>query len=421
MASDRRIAKRLVFLLTGYEPLPPDQQHRRFVREIARFETTWGVKAKVSAGQGLDGPLPSWKVETTAPNWQVATEVRTFDWHDLVKEDTRRGTTARITGGVLALLDFLLTGTLFRYMRYNFRYGLFFLYPVVLLSLLLAAGVYSGLWYAEKASPAPLIGAPVGFTVTWVLYRMICTRFYLDYILDDWIFARDMIRGRRADLEERIDLFAASLAETVAASDADEIVLVGHSLGAPMMLQVIARAIERSLSATGRSLGAPSDGDGDANSGPNGDNRRLALMTTGSSILKIGLHPAAGVFREDAARVANDPNIFWVEYQALVDVINFYKCNPASCMGLDVKTLPEVRTVRIRNMLKEETYKRFRGNFFRMHRQFVMGNERPYHYDYFMILCGPVSLEKRVFEPDAMIAAAGTVPASAGAPAGAPE
>jgi hypothetical protein len=409
MASDQRIAKRLVFLLTGYEPLAPEKQHQRFVREIARFETTWGVKTKVSDGEGLDGSLPRWQVETTAPGWQVATDVHTLDWHDIVKADFRRGTMSRIIGGLVAMFDFLLTGTLFRYVRYNFRYGLFFLFPLVLLGLLLAAGIYSGLWYAEKASPAPLIGGPVGFTVAWVLYLVIRERLYLDYILDDWIFARDMIRGRREELDERLNTFAAAVADTIAASDADEVVLAGHSLGAPMMLQVIARAIERTQAA-GRRLQAPAKSEG-------GPARRLALMTTGSSILKIGLHPAARAFRDDAVRVASDPNIFWVEYQALVDVINFYKCNPITCMGLKTEKLPEVRTVRIRNMLKEETYRRYRVNFFRLHRQFAMGNERPYHYDYFMILCGPTPLETRVLQPDVALADVGAASPPAGADA----
>jgi hypothetical protein len=407
MASDQRIAKRLVFLLTGYEPLSPEKQHHRFVREIARFETTWGVKAKVSDGEGFEGPLPRWQVETTAPNWQVSTDVHVLDWHDIVKEDFRRSTPSRIIGGLVAMFDFLLTGTLFRYIRYNFRYGLFFLFPLVLLGLLLAAGIYSGLWYAEKASPAPLVGAPVGFTVTWVLYRVIRDRLYLDYILDDWIFARDMIRGRRQELDDRLNTFAAAVADTIAASNVDEIVLSGHSLGAPMMLQVLARAIERAQAA-GRPLQAPAKADGTPA-------RRLGLMTTGSSILKIGLHPAAKTFREDARRVADDPNIFWVEYQALVDVINFYKCNPITCMGVKAERPPEVRTARIRNMLKEDTYRRYRVNFFRLHRQFAMGNERPYHYDYFMILCGPVPLETRVFQPDVALAEVGATSPAAGA------
>jgi hypothetical protein len=47
-------------------------------------------------------------------------------------------------------------------------------------------------------------------------------------------------------------------------------------------------------------------------------------------------------------------------------------------------------------MLAPETYKRFWGNFFRLHRQWSMGNERRYFYDYYQIICGPVPLAYRV-------------------------
>ena len=40
-----------------------------------------------------------------------------------------------------------------------------------------------------------------------------------------------------------------------------------------------------------------------------------------------------------------------------------------------------------------------RGNFFRIHRQFAMGNERRYVYDFFMLCCGPLPLMQWVERP----------------------
>ena len=47
-------------------------------------------------------------------------------------------------------------------------------------------------------------------------------------------------------------------------------------------------------------------------------------------------------------------------------------------------------------MLKPQTYNGLKRDFFRVHRQFVMGNEERYFYDYYMMCCGPVSLPQRV-------------------------
>jgi hypothetical protein len=85
-----------------------------------------------------------------------------------------------------------------------------------------------------------------------------------------------------------------------------------------------------------------------------------------------------------------------VEYQAIVDVISFYKTDPVVEMGLPDRERPVVQQVKIRRMLEPKTYKRFWGNFFRLHRQFVMGNELRYFYDYFQICCGPAPLARRV-------------------------
>ena len=59
----------------------------------------------------------------------------------------------------------------------------------------------------------------------------------------------------------------------------------------------------------------------------------LHIVSSGSSLLKVALHPAAGWLREAVGRVANAPAVYWVEYQALVDVINVYKVDPVVALG----------------------------------------------------------------------------------------
>ena len=94
--------------------------------------------------------------------------------------------------------------------------------------------------------------------------------------------------------------------------------------------------------------------------------------------------------------MASASQIFWVEYQALTDVMNFYKTNPVAAMGLQVPGRPVVRIERIRRMVEPARYRRIRRNFFKVHCQFVKGNDRRAAYDYFMLLCGPLSVEDQV-------------------------
>ena len=133
---------------------------------------------------------------------------------------------------------------------------------------------------------------------------------------------------------------------------------------------------------------------------------RVALITVGSSILKIGLHRAAERFRAAADRVASAPGIFWGDYQAISDIMNFYKRDPLTAMGLEMRDVPLVRMVRIRHMLDPAIYKRIRYHPLRMHLQFVSGNNLRNAYDYFMLVCGPLSVETQV-RGDGALAAIG--------------
>jgi hypothetical protein len=51
-------------------------------------------------------------------------------------------------------------------------------------------------------------------------------------------------------------------------------------------------------------------------------------------------------------------------------------------------------------MLEPESYRRVRRNLYRLHCQFVSGNQRRAAYDYFMLVCGPLSAEQQARSPE---------------------
>jgi hypothetical protein len=99
---------------------------RRFEREIARFQRTWSVKAAVD-GFLCTADQMQWNVTTTGPDWLVETDYRLVRWHDVIEAFGRRSIGSRISVGILTFLDFVLTGTLWRYLLTNWRYAGFFL------------------------------------------------------------------------------------------------------------------------------------------------------------------------------------------------------------------------------------------------------------------------------------------------------
>ncbi len=275
------VRRRLTFLLTGYEPLPPVAHHHRFAREIRRFEATWSLSAQVGdLQQAADRPVASWPVRLSGPDFTVDTEVRLLRWDDIVAEDMEMPLWQRLPRYLVSAADIILTGTFFRYIVAYWRYGLFAAYPLVLLALFALAGWLVSLLPGALGLAVPaLLRAAIGFAVFFALAALAGPRLHLTYMLADWIFARDMMRQRRPSLAARAEAFAREIAAGLAEPEIDEVVIVAHSLGAAWMLDAVSRAL-----AADPSLPRPG--------GPS-----LGLLGAGSSTLKIALHPAAGWLR----------------------------------------------------------------------------------------------------------------------------
>jgi hypothetical protein len=380
------VRKRGFLCIGGYEPIGVDWWHQRFQRELKRYEATWNTQAAVSPPV-LDGEgaVASWTIDTKGANWQVESEYRLLRWDDFVTADFARSNIERWPKGIAALLDFVFSGAAFRYFRVSVRYGFFFLYPFVILAGIVAAAIFAPKLLALLGLPIPglvafLLSIVVLLGLLYVLGRVLL----LNYMFDDWIFADEFVHRKRAGLDARLDCFARQIVACARDANFDEVIVSAHSLGGALIMDVLDRALKL-----------------DPELGQRGP--KLWLMATGSSLLKAALHPKAAWLREAVGRVANAEGMNWIEYQAVVDVISFYNVNPVAMMGLPEGRNPNVQKVRMRQMLAPETYKRFKGNFFRLHRQWGMGNELRYFYDYFQIICGPAPLEKRVEEREKLL------------------
>ena len=151
------VAKRLVFHLGGYDPITPYVvAQRRFVRELARFERTWSTKASMGAlHESAD--QAKWSVIAKGPNWQVESDYRLVRWDDVIEDFSGRTIWRRVPLGVIAFLDFIWSGALLGYLRTNWHYAVFFLYPFVMFGLFVAiacaAGAYALLRGDSSRSP----------------------------------------------------------------------------------------------------------------------------------------------------------------------------------------------------------------------------------------------------------------------------
>jgi hypothetical protein len=374
------VHKRHFFHAPGFDPYDAASQHRRFVREAARFQATWNVSAAVSDLRDDSAGEGHWTVTTTGPGWKVETRYEILDWHDIVRAELAGPAPRRLWNGLVTFVDFIASGTLKRYFAANWRYAMFFFVPFVDVILFAAAAILLG-WLASTAIASSgmgsVLGVVIGIVVALLVFVLLLhwlgERWRVNHGLDDWIFARDYMLRRRPDVDARAEAFAERLLACVRRSDADEIIVEGHSLGATIVMDTLARALAR-----------------DPDLGKHGP--KLGVLTIGATIPKLALHPEGEWLRAAARRVAAEPSLPWGEYQARDDVISFHKFHPVELVRFkDVNdaSQPVIRRVQIHEMLSEPAFRRYRFNFMRLHYQFVMANERRSSYDYFMLVCGP--------------------------------
>ena len=390
------IKRRLVLLVAGYDPVGAAAHYRRFVRGLPVFARTWNVSAAVS--ELSEGEVEArWTVVTQGPNWRVEATYQPLSWDDIVRRDFATPMLKRLCRFALALLDIFRTGTVFRYFRASFQYGFFFLFPAIYLIAFAVIGWLLGLWAAGllalQGVAYALAAAGIGIAAFFVLLQWPGRRWRVLQALDDWIFSWDHLHGRRPDMAARLDRFAKQLVDAARGNAFDEILVIGHSLGATVAVSTVARAIELD----------PAIG----SHGPS-----VCVLTVGSTIPKFSLHPGAGQIRRDIDRVVTAGAVEWAEYHARADPISFYKFDPVTEQRVGDRTdrKPIIRMVRIRGMLEPETYRRIRFRFMRMHHQFVMANERRNAYDFYMMGCGPLPFLRSVMTmegPAAMIGADG--------------
>jgi hypothetical protein len=157
---------------------------------------------------------------------------------------------------------------------------------------------------------------------------------------------------------------------------ADEVLITGVSLGSVMAVETLARALARD---PGLCAGRP-----------------VALLTTGSSFLQVGLHPVAAAHRAAVARVAAEPSLTWLEVQGTTDPVNFADTDPVADLGLAPTGRPTVWVLRLRELTGEEGYRRIQRDHMRLHRQYVMPSGLRHRYDYYLAAFGPLALADRL-------------------------
>jgi pimeloyl-ACP methyl ester carboxylesterase len=375
------VRRRHVIYVEGYDPRGAEGYFELFARTCDRFERLWPSALTVRPLE-IDSPdFAHWLVEMRGPYWRTATRYEFLRLERFIRADMARPAIGHLLRGLGWTAADAASGVQLRIFRASWRFGLHLLYFQLLLIAWLALPLGSGLalgalaetfgWSAPAAAGIAILAA---FAAAAAL-SPVARKQGIVQIVCCWTLMRKFGRSRPTWLDHAINVGARRVLEVAESNAADELVIVGHSTGGVISSAIVARALEI----------APDLG----RKGP-----KLVLLTLGSVMPAVALHPAAQRIRIIVGRLASASNLSWIDCQSRKDVMCFSNFDPVTGTGVEVGSTrcnPRVWPIRFKDMMSPGAYTSFRRNFFRVHYQYIMAGNRPAPYDYICLVAGPMA------------------------------
>ncbi|MFD3189632.1 hypothetical protein ACFMPD_05075 [Sedimentitalea sp. HM32M-2] len=389
--AQQQVRYRRVFYIPGYDPNPPRRYRELYRTEAARQAKISGyeIDLKAKTGNGAYG----WQVQARIDGAPVHSEFEVLVWSDLVQSSMSGSIPATYLKLLRTVWTYVASGTLRRLMWLRKGPVIAALYPIgmLLLQLLLAcllAGVAASVLQALAArlpggQTANLIAQILSLVVALAVlvlalrgFRACDGRLFAYYLMQDYAHAAQAGGAYPPDLEQRIAAFADIVAAALN-SDADEVLVVGHSSGAHIGVSLLADLIRAGrVSADGPVLG---------------------FLSLGQVVPMVSFLKQAHRLRADLRYLSTSDALCWVDVSAPGDGCSFALCDPVAVSGVagPGKKWPLVISAAFTQTLSPERWAALRWRFFRLHFQYLCAFDRPGDYDYFRITAGPQTLAGR--------------------------
>ncbi|CUH48359.1 hypothetical protein [Ruegeria atlantica] len=373
-----RVRKRRVFYIPGYDPIPPWRYRELYRTEGSLQAEISGYEISVSA-KSDDGPY-GWHVTSRQDDYEVQADVSVLVWSDLVRDSMSNSIPATYLQLVQTAWIYMSSGTLWRLMQLRKGPVVAALYPVgMLVAQLLLAILLAGAMTWVLMLFIGWLGVILAVGAAYILmrwFRQQDGQLFAYYLMHDYAYSAKLKGATPVELRNRLRAFGALIQEALN-SDADEVLVVGHSSGAHLGVSVLADVIR------------------DNSQRDNGP--AFSFLTLGQVVPMVSFLPEAQGLRADLQFLSTQEGLTWVDVSAPGDGCSFALCDPVSVSGVATaeKKWPLVLSAAFTQTLSPERWKNMRWKFFRLHFQYLCAFDKPDRYDYFRITAGPQTLGQR--------------------------
>jgi hypothetical protein len=367
------ITSRTVLHFPGFEPLNGEKHRERFERNAAQTSILYNISIICGELTSLEGGS-CFDVQAFSNEHQTKTNYYICDLSDPIKQLQSRPLWQVLISGYIAFAKTIYYGGTQRYLKHAWRFGLFSIFPFVYMTVLLSLSVaLVTLPLIIGYSPWLMLGTlPLAAMQFYKILIPFSNKLHTLLLFSNWKCAVDFATLKNEPLNARMTKMRA-IAKIALQQKSDEYVLIAHSIGGHTMVHVIGQLLEEEPELF--------------------KDKNIIIASIGSAILQGALMRPADVLRKRVCDLAAHKNIFWFEVQCLTDISNFYKTKVAALCGYVGNKHPSITYIRIKTMLTNERYKRIKRDLLRVHRQYVLANDKQSNYD-FALMCSssiPVS------------------------------
>ena len=371
--------RRTVFYLPGFDPRGAKFYHRLYREQAEKQQSVNGLAINVGKRGRIDNAEHQWRVSARDKDGGNAdVDYHYLAWDDIVRMHWVKSPVSILLGAFRAFKVFVLSGGVVRGARLNRYTVITLLYPLLFIFFGLALMILLSLVVFIIVPEAYRFGSVVPMGLLWYFGYPFWVRigdrinaFWLlriDLFIDAWVHVGD------AKLESRLDQFSARIAEELSNSAGKEVVIIGHSVGAILLVPVLARLKQRGI-----------------------DLSRLRIITLGHCTPLVLELRASYRYETDVREVAATKGLEWYDFSAARDGASFFGLSPLYRPERAGEAQSKVRcySARFHTLFSQSDYAELRKDRYRMHFQYLMATDRPGLMDYFRFTAGPQSIPEQ--------------------------